>query len=353
MKKNHKTVAVITKDAAFVSYCNFVLSSDYLLVWMKNPNDFCFDFNPVAAVTDFHFADFKTILDFFSKKRIRCFCIADKNGFPDPVLKRFPRLKFIQSENPIALKFCVDSENALFSYRDSSSDILTEYYRRLRCASDSDENVLLLGNTGAGKTHDAKIIHENSLRRSLPFVSFTMAESSLESIEGDLFGVEKNSFTGVSARDGILKQAQGGTVFFDEITEIPLEMQAKLLTVISERKFRAKGSDREEVFTGRFIFATNADIDRLVKEKKFREDLYSRINVLRLKVPDLNERPNDITHLAVKYAGEKGKSLTKSAIKSLQNHKWTGNIRQLRNIVVRACTFAKNGTVDSSDLSFD
>ena len=130
-------------------------------------------------------------------------------------------------------------------------------------------------------------------------------------------------------------------------------MQTKLLTVISERKFRQKGNPAEIKFTGRFIFATNADIDRLVEEKKFRADLYSRINVLRLRVPDLNDHSEDIAQFAIAYASEQNKTLTKDVIRTLEKHEWTGNIRQLRNIVIRACTFAKTDTIQLKDLSFD
>lgn len=353
--KNH-IVAVFSKNPSLADWCNCVLGDTFLVFWLQDTCGFPETCRPVAVISDFDAEAFSRVYDFFWKNRIRCYFVSGAGLFSSSEWERFPKAKFIDEGNDLMLRLSVESEYHLSPMRttfDVPENLVEEYYRRLLCASQSDENVLLLGNLGAGKTHDAMIIHQNSKRKDRPFISFTMAESNLNSVEGDLFGIAKNTYTGVSAKEGVLRMAQGGTLFFDEITEIPLEMQSKLLTVISERKFRQKGSDREESFTGRFIFATNADIDRLVREKKFRADLYSRINVLRLRVPDLNCRTDDITDLAVEYAAEKNKTLTKDALRALKSHNWTGNIRQLRNVVVRACTFSRTSVVDQKDLSFD
>ena len=347
-----KAIVVFSESASLAAWSNLVLGADFPIIWIQGADEFSFNLSPVAAVSDFTPDRFGEVYDFCQKLQIRCFCVSSDKFFPTGEHRRFPKAKFIKMDSSFLLKFSVSYEYQL-SVQQNDRFSPTEYFRRLKCAAESDENVLLLGKTGAGKTHDAKIIHQNSKRREGPFVSFTMAESNPNSIEGDLFGVAKNTFTGVSAKDGVLKLAQDGTLFFDEITEIPMDMQAKLLTVISERKFRPKGSDTEEYFSGRFIFATNADIDQMVMENKFREDLYNRINVLRLNVPDLNERAEDIARFAMMYASEKHKSLTKAVLRKLETHRWTGNIRQLRNLVVRACTFARNNIVDLEDLSFD
>ena len=352
-KRNPDTVLFISENPDLAVWCNTLLGPDYSVLWLKAPENYILKFIPLAVLTDFGPEKFSRVYSFFAPMHIPCFCITRESVFPEFGRKIFPKARFIQMENSLILKFSIDSERQSLGMKKSLPSQIDEYYRHLQCAAESDENVLLLGNSGAGKTHDAKIIHQNSSRSDFPFVCFTMAESNINSIESDLFGVAKNAFTGVDAKDGVLRQAQGGTLFFDEITEAPMEMQSKLLTVISERRFRQKGSDLEEIFTGRFIFATNADIDALVSENRFREDLYNRINVLRLKVPELNQRGDDIAEFAMTYASEKNKTLSTGAIRRLVRHRWTGNIRQLRNVVVRACTFTSGSVVEAEDLSFD
>lgn len=339
---------VISNGPTLVRWCNEVLMGRFQIVWVKTLQNM--KFNPFAAVTDLDSEEFQSIYTFFKQRKIKIFKIFFKDSVSDLEWKIFDFAGYIKMGDDFLLKNSLDF--LPINFRNELDFRLTEYNQKLFCAAQSDETVLFLGQMGAGKTHDALLLHQYSPRKNRPFIHFNISEHQ-DSIESELFGVEKNTFTGVEQKEGVLNQTGEGTLFFDEITEIPMHLQSKLLTVISERKFRPKGSNREERFHGRFVFATNADIDKMVHEKKFRADLYSRINVLRLKVPNLNQRSQEIAGYAKKFASEKHKILSRDAINTLENFKWTGNIRQLRNIVVRACTFAKSDLIQRGDLSFD
>lgn len=343
-------VILISKSPSLVAMCNRVLGKQFRIFWLNSSNKLQYNLNPVVVLSDEQPVDFAKTYSFFQQPHVKCFNISTIFSFPEKQRDNFPKAKFIDPQNELLLKLSVESA---YQFSSNSSSPIDEYCRRLYCAAESDETVLFLGSIGAGKTHDAEFLHQLSPRKTKAFVRFTIAEQNPSSIESELFGVAKNTFTGVEEKMGALKLAQGGTIFFDEITEIPLYMQAKILTLISERKFHQIGGDREEVFTGRFIFATNADIETLVEQGKFRADLYSRINVLRLKVPDLNEHSQDIVKFALQYASENKKTLTTNAVKKLKAFNWTGNIRQLRNVVVRACVFAPTKVVHQRDIEFD
>jgi two-component system, NtrC family, nitrogen regulation response regulator NtrX len=207
----------------------------------------------------------------------------------------------------------------------------------------TDARVLITGKNGTGKELVARWIHEKSSRAEAPLVEVNCAAIPSELIESELFGHEKGSFTSAHKRRvGKFEQANGGTLFLDEIGDMSLSAQAKVLRALQENKVMRVGGDKQIDVDVRVIAATNKDLFKEIEEKKFREDLYHRISVIIIHVPDLNDRPDDIPLLAESFLeeicsdyGMPQKQFSKDALKSLQSVKWTGNIRELRNVVER------------------
>ncbi len=207
----------------------------------------------------------------------------------------------------------------------------------------TDARVLVTGANGTGKELVAHWIHEKSPRSSAPFIEVNCAAIPSELIESELFGHVRGAFTSaVKDRAGKFETANKGTIFLDEIGDMSLSAQAKVLRALQENKISRVGSDKDIKVDVRVIAATNKDLAKEIKENKFREDLYHRLAVILVKVPALNDRRDDIplliNHFASKIAGEQGiapKEFSKSAIKLLKGYDWTGNIRELRNVVER------------------
>jgi DNA-binding NtrC family response regulator len=218
----------------------------------------------------------------------------------------------------------------------------------------SETRVCILGETGTGKELVARTLHERSPRASGPFVTLNCAAVPAELIESELFGHEKGSFTGAGARHlGKFEQAQHGTIFLDEIGDMPLPMQAKLLRVLEEREVERIGGDKPIAVDVRVIVATHRDLEAQVKEGKFRSDLFHRVYVFPLALPPLRERREDIPQLVAHFAaqicaqnGWKAMEFTPEAMQALQNHAWPGNVRELRNIVERLMLLAAGDRVD-------
>jgi DNA-binding NtrC family response regulator len=219
----------------------------------------------------------------------------------------------------------------------------------------SEARICILGETGTGKELIARALHERSQRRTGPFVTLNCAAVPGELIESELFGHEKGSFTGATARHtGKFEQAHRGTLFLDEIGDMPLVMQAKLLRVLEEGQVERVGGDRSIAVDVRVIVATHRDLDKLVKAGSFRQDLYHRIYVFPLLLPPLRERAGDIAALAAHFArqvadanGWKPKPFTADAIAALERYPWPGNVRELRNVVERLLLLA-DGPVDET-----
>jgi len=218
--------------------------------------------------------------------------------------------------------------------------------------------VLLLGETGVGKEHLAKIIHSEGPRATGPFVAVDCAALPENLLESELFGHEKGAFTGaVRARRGAFELAHGGTIFLDEIGELPPHMQVKLLRVLQEYEFRPIGSEKSMWVDIRVIAATNRNIEQAIAEGSFRQDLYYRLSVFTLSVPPLRERPEDITPLAVKYVSEFAGNLNKAvhrigedALQALKQYEWPGNVRELINVIERAVILCQGDTITNRDL---
>jgi DNA-binding NtrC family response regulator len=218
----------------------------------------------------------------------------------------------------------------------------------------TDASVLILGETGTGKELVAHEIHRRSKRKDGPLVRVNCASIPRELFESEFFGHMRGSFTGaVKDRAGRFETAEGGTIFLDEVGEIPLDVQNKLLRVLQEKHYERVGEDRTRRADVRIIAATNRDLKQAVGAGKFREDLYYRLNVFPINVPPLRERPDDIPSLAKHFVDLSTKDLkcakprlTRAGIAKLQNYNWPGNVRELRNVIERAVILARGGALD-------
>ncbi len=229
---------------------------------------------------------------------------------------------------------------------------LIDRVRREEC------NVLILGESGCGKDLIARAIHYDGPRRDRPFVPVDCGAIHATLLESELFGHEKGAFTGAhAARRGLFETAGGGTVFLDEIGEIPLELQPALLRAIEEKEVRPVGSTQYRPVDVRIIAATNQPLEEMVVAGKFRRDLFYRLNVVAVRVPPLRERKDDIPllvqHFLQKRAGRGGRSVTgisPDALHLLQRYDWPGNVRELEHIIDRACTLGQTERIEPVDL---
>lgn len=222
---------------------------------------------------------------------------------------------------------------------------------------ETDAGILILGESGVGKTALAKWVHQNSNRREKPFISINCAAIPEQLLESELFGYRKGAFTGATeSRPGKFEMADGGTIFLDEIGETSLAMQAKLLHVIEEKQFMKLGSDSYRSVDVRIITATNKNLLELVKTRQFREDLYYRLNLAEVELPPLRERLEEIPTLAHHMIGQLNRkygktiSVSDAAIKTLQAYSWPGNIRQMFNLLERNHILKHSGTIEPEDL---
>ena len=233
-------------------------------------------------------------------------------------------------------------------------DAMRRVMAQLERVAASESRVCILGETGTGKELVARTIHEKSARSAGPFVTLNCAAVPAELIESELFGHEKGSFTGASGRHvGKFEQANEGTIFLDEIGDMPLNMQAKLLRVLEEGEVERIGGDKPITVNVRVVVATHRDLEMRVREEKFRQDLFHRIYVFPLLLPPLRDRREDIPALVGHFTeqvcqqnGWKPVPFTGDAMSALQSHSWPGNVRELRNIVERLMLLATEGQVD-------
>jgi sigma-54 specific flagellar transcriptional regulator A len=229
--------------------------------------------------------------------------------------------------------------------------------RMIEQVASSDANVLVLGESGTGKEVVARKLHYFSARRDKPFVPINCGAIPSELLESELFGHEKGAFTGaISTRQGRFEMAEGGTLFLDEIGDMTLHMQVKLLRVLQERVFERVGSNRSIHADVRIIAATHRNLEELISENKFREDLFYRLNVFPIEMPPLRERREDIAllieELILRFKNEKRVvvRLTQAALEALSQYAWPGNVRELANLIERLAILHPNGVVDAHDL---
>lgn len=222
----------------------------------------------------------------------------------------------------------------------------------------SPATVMLTGESGCGKEVIARFIHQHSLRAAKPFVAINCAAIPENLLEATLFGYEKGAFTGaIQAQPGKFEQAQGGTLLLDEISEMPLELQAKLLRVLQEREVERVGGHKTIKLDIRVLATSNRDMMAMVKSGRFREDLYYRLNVFPIEIPSLRQRPLDIEPLAQRVLAEAAASsaqppctMTQTAINTLTHYTWPGNVRELENVMQRAMILATDNIIDTEHL---
>jgi len=242
-----------------------------------------------------------------------------------------------------------------------SSEMKNLIKQALEVARYKDTNVLISGESGTGKEVIARLIHENSPRSKYPFVDINCASLPENLLESELFGYEKGAFTDAKfTKNGLFQEAEGGTIFLDEIGEMPLGLQAKILRVIETRQIRKIGSIKNIPLDVRIISATNRDLKKAVEEKHFREDLYYRLNVFPIYIKPLRERKEDIIPLAQhflnyfsKMFGRRFKEINDDVKTIFLNWKWRGNVRELKNLIERICIMHDGEILDVKHLPSD
>lgn len=233
-----------------------------------------------------------------------------------------------------------------------SSPAMQKVFRMIRQAAPTDATVLIQGPSGTGKELVARAIHNLSQRSKGPFVAVEFAAISPNLLESEMFGHEKGAFTGATSRRiGRFEAANHGTIFLDEISEMPLELQVKLLRVLQEREFQRVGSNETVKADIRIVAATNRDLAAYVREGRFREDLYYRLNVIDLHLPALKDRSGDVPLLVNRYLKEfGGKSVSPDAMRLMETYAWPGNVRELRNAVEKMCVLSPSGEIGVDDV---
>ncbi len=235
---------------------------------------------------------------------------------------------------------------------------IQEVFNTVESIAPTTSTVLVTGESGTGKELIARAIHNRSERRTKPFVVINCAAIPVHLLESELFGHKKGSFTGaVADKKGLFEEAHGGTIFLDEIGEVPPAIQVKLLRVLQEGEVRAVGGMNSHIVDVRLVAATNQDLQVAVHEGRFREDLFYRLNVIGIHLPPLRERADDIPLLAYYFLQQFSERMKKKmdrisvdALQALQNYSWVGNVRELENVIERAVVLAAGETVTAQDL---
>lgn len=289
---------------------------------------------------------------------------AMKSGAADYIMKPFDLNEIMESIQHIGLSIdqAPDLEPQIsytpHEFLQSKSPSMQKVTELVRKVADSNASVLLFGETGTGKELAAKAIHELGSRKYMPLIKVNCAALPETLLESELFGYEKGAFTGAAIqKPGRFELADGGTLFLDEIGEMPAVVQVKLLRVLQEREFERLGGTKSIHVDVRIIAATNRDLERMVQEGHFREDLYYRLNVIPIRIPPLRERKEDIAnllnHFLAKSSGISGKPkkmFTQAAIEKLLQWNWPGNIREIENIVERCIVVSGSEWIDTTDL---
>jgi DNA-binding NtrC family response regulator len=248
-----------------------------------------------------------------------------------------------------------------FDHLVGTSPAMQKVFGTIAQVADSDVDVLVIGDTGTGKELAARALHRRSRRADKPFVPVDCGAIPENLLESEFFGHERGAFTGAdSRRIGLLEFADGGTFFLDEIGELPLLLQAKLLRTLQERKIRRVGGREEIDVDVRIVAATARDLEEMIRQKTFREDLYYRINVVRIDLPPLSRRGDDLGLLvegfALRYSREMGKrvsGITPEAYQVLSQYSWPGNVRELQNVVRRGLALTQDAMIGLDDLPDD
>jgi two-component system response regulator AtoC len=278
---------------------------------------------------------------------------------PDEIiltLKKAEERERLRREN-LFLKKEVQKEYS-FENIISKNDQMRQIFDTIRKVAKYKSTILVEGESGTGKELVAKAIHFNSDRTDNPFIPVNCGAIPENLLESELFGHTKGSFTNaVRTKKGLFEEADGGTMFLDEIGELPLQLQVKLLRVLQDGEIRRIGDSRATIIDVRIIAATIKDLDKEVRENKFRDDLFYRLNVLPIKIPPLRERKEDVPllvdHFIGKYTRELGKpidEITQEALNCLLNYNWKGNVRELENVIERAIVLTESKQIQQENL---
>ena len=276
--------------------------------------------------------------------------LAIKRGAYDYITKPFTTQELLAKlDRLFAVRTPLESDDGVdtFGRLVARSASMKRLFTQLRAVADTDRTILLCGESGTGKELFAEAIHQHSLRAGKPLIRFSCAALQPTVLESELFGHEKGAFTGAHRqKSGRFELADGGTILLDEVDDIPTEIQVKLLRVVEQQEFERVGGEEPIRVDVRLICATKCDLLQLVKEGRFREDLYYRLNVISLAIPPLRERPEDLpvlaNHFVKKHAalvGDANVSISPHALDELIRHNWPGNARELEHVLERALAF--------------
>ena len=238
------------------------------------------------------------------------------------------------------------------------SPVIQRVYKHVALVAPTKMSVLIMGESGTGKEYIARLIHEQSGRKNKPFIAVDCGSLSMELAPSELFGHIKGSFTSAIAdKRGVFVEANGGTVFLDEVGNLPYEVQKQLLRALQEQKVRPVGSAQDINVDVRIVTATNEDLEKAIEEGRFRQDLYHRLNEFSIEVPPLRDRIDDLEEFANYFLaqaneelGKDVKRISKDALDILMRHRWDGNLRELRNVIRRATLFAENQEITPDNL---
>ena len=239
-----------------------------------------------------------------------------------------------------------------------NSPVIQRVYKHVALVAPTKMSVLIMGESGTGKEYIARMIHEQSGRKNKPFIAVDCGSLSMELAPSELFGHMKGSFTSAIAdKKGVFVEANGGTVFLDEVGNLPYEVQKQLLRALQEQKVRPVGLTQDINVDVRIVAATNEDLEKAIEEGRFRQDLYHRINEFSIEVPPLRDRIDDLEEFANCFLaqaneelGKDVKRISSDALDILMRHRWDGNLRELRNVIRRATLFAENEEITPDNL---
>ncbi len=238
------------------------------------------------------------------------------------------------------------------------SKAITQFFDMVKRIAKTQSTILIEGKSGTGKELVAKALHFHSKRNEMPFVAVNCSAIPETLVESELFGHTKGSFTGaVSNHKGLFEEADGGTLFLDEVGEVPTSIQVKMLRALQEREIRRIGGRENISIDVRVIAATNRNLEKMVKEGTFREDLFYRLNVISMLLPELRERSEDVIlladHFVQKFCGQNGvpmKKISKKALERLMEYRWPGNVRELENVIERTVALSESEVIDVDDI---
>jgi DNA-binding NtrC family response regulator len=276
------------------------------------------------------------------------------------LIEKMASTKSIMDENIFLRERLAEVEEGIFEDLIGTSPAMREVFAMIEDVAPTDTPVLINGETGTGKELIARALHARSGRAFSPFVIINCGAQTETILESELFGHERGAFTGaVKTRRGRLEMANTGTLFLDEVGEIPLKMQVDLLRVLEEKKFHRVGGNQEVHSDFRLICATHRDLAKRIQESRFRQDFYYRINVITINEPPLRERVEDNSlladHFLNRYALETGKKIngiSNGALSILETYNWPGNVRELKNVMERAVVICRNDHIGTEELTF-